>query len=197
MATEIFIEPELENLQDEKTAAEWFELCSQLGLGDQLALADKSEVKKAPPYMFIDKKTERIIKTLCPEVVDYSKYRVSTIPLDVLKEIQKAKEHGWYQCIEIAFDNQSPDPFVVGVCHDERKWSAARHLIARWGAELLPFEQLEAKAIQRLRDEATEKLALLKNEIDFGLTNVDAFVRQMLAGKTAPSLNFSISSFGW
>jgi len=64
--TEIFIEPELENLQDETIAAEWFEVASQLGLDNQLKLSSNSETKKAPPYMFIDPKTNRIIEVLCP-----------------------------------------------------------------------------------------------------------------------------------
>ena len=91
MAVEIFIEPELQELEQAEVAQEWFEIASQLGLEEQLKHADRSEEKKAPPYMHIDPKTAKIIKTLCPMQTDYKKYRASTIPLDVLKEIQKAK----------------------------------------------------------------------------------------------------------
>jgi hypothetical protein len=197
MATEIFIEPELENLQDETTAAEWFELCSQLGLDNQLSLADKSTDKKAPPYMFLDEKTKRIIKTLCPVVVKYEEYKSSTIPLDVLKEIKKAKENGWYMRIDIAYDDQSPDPFVIGACHADHIWNAPRHLIARWGAELLPFEQLEAKAIARLRDSASEALNTMKHDVEFGIQNIDSFIRRSLAGNQLPIINFRVDSLSW
>jgi hypothetical protein len=190
MATEIFIEPELENLQDENNAAEWFEICSELGLDNQIALADKSETKQAPPYAFCDPKTLKIIQILCPRVVKYKEYKASTIPTDVLKEIQKAEKHGWYMKIEIAYDDQSPDPFVIGVLPNEYEWRADRHLIARWGNELLPFEQLESKAVARVRDQVVEKLTMEKNAIEFALSNPDAHIRKGLAENNRSSLPF-------
>ena len=45
MATEIFIEPELMELEQPEAAQEWFEICSELGLKHQLSHADKSEEK--------------------------------------------------------------------------------------------------------------------------------------------------------
>jgi hypothetical protein len=146
MAHEIFIEPELEMLSEEINAAEWFEICSALGLENQIALADKSETKKAPPYMFCDPKTLNIIQTICPRVEEYKKYRASTIPTDVLKEIQKCVEHQWYENIEIHYDNQSPDPFVIGRIKVST-WETTRHLIARWGAELLPLKNWKEKPL--------------------------------------------------
>lgn len=88
--------------------------------------------------MFIDPKTSKIIRTLCPRLVDFREYKESTIPLDVLQEIQKCEKNGWYSKIQIAFDDKSPDPFVIGILPSEHSWNASRHLIARWGAELLP-----------------------------------------------------------
>lgn len=197
MATEIFIEPELENLENGDTAAEWFELCSRLGLQGQLSTADKSEDKKAPPYMFIDPKTERIITTLCPRGVDYKKYTASTIPLDILQEIAKCEKNGWYDQIKIHYDDKSPDPFVIGFKKEPQStWLANKHLIARWGAELLPFEQLEVKAINRLREDAKEALADIRAKIDFASNNVDAFIRGVLNGKQNPQLNFNADTLG-
>jgi len=192
--TEVFIEPELENLENADAAAEWFEVCTQLGLSEQIKHADRSEEKKAPPYMFIDPKTEKIIVTICPRVVNYKKYSASTIPLDVLQEIAKCEKNGWYQEIKIAYDDKSPDPFVIGITHGQYSWDCAKHLIARWGAELLPFERLEAKAIGRLEDVATVQLAEMKHRIDAAVSNPMVFVKQMLAGKEAPRLDFSIGS---
>jgi hypothetical protein len=93
MATEIFIEPELMELEQNEVAQEWFDICSELGLDKQLAHADKSEDKKAPPYMYVDPKTSRVIKTLCPVQVKYTDYKTSTIPLDLLKEIHTAEKN--------------------------------------------------------------------------------------------------------
>lgn len=181
MATEIFIEPELENLQEETNASEWFEICTELGLQGQIALADKSETKQAPPYTFCDPKTRRIIGILCPSTVSYKKYKASTIPTDVLLEIKKAETNGWYSEIEILYDDKSPDPFVIGTLKSESQWRADQHIIARWGAELIPFEQLEAKAMARIRDAAVERLTEIKHAIDFAMNNTEAYLRKLLA----------------
>src|SRR6185312_16749882 len=139
MATQIFIEPELENLEIAENAAEWFELASELGLDRQVSLADKSAEKKAPTYMMLDPKTYRVMQVLCPNEVEYDKYGASTIPTDVLIEIKKCIDNGWYRRIVIMSDDKTPDPFVVGENTSANGWSRDRHLIARWGAELMPF----------------------------------------------------------
>lgn len=194
MATEIFIEPELMELEQNEVAQEWFDICSELGLDKQLAHADKSEDKKAPPYMYVDPKTSRIIKTLCPVQVKYTDYKTSTIPLDVLKEIHKAEKNGWYSKICICYDDKSPDPFVVGFTKSESDWNADIHLIARWGAELLPFEVLEQKAVARMKQNAIDALKELQFRVKTALEDVDAFTNSMLTGKEAPKLDFSVDS---
>lgn len=194
MATEIFIEPELMELEQNEVAQEWFDICSELGLDKQLAHADKSEDKKAPPYMYVDPKTSRVIKTLCPVQVKYTDYKTSTIPLDVLKEIHKAEKNGWYSKICICYDDKSPDPFVVGFTKSESDWNADIHLIARWGAELLPFEVLEQKAVARMKQNAIDALKELQFRIKTALEDVDAFTNNMLTGKEAPKLDFSVDS---
>ena len=194
MATEIFIEPELMELEQNEIAQEWFDICSELGLDKQLAHADKSEDKKAPPYMYVDPKTSRVIKTLCPVQVKYTDYKTSTIPLDVLKEIHKAEKNGWYSKICICYDDKSPDPFVVGFTKSESDWNADIHLIARWGAELLPFEVLEQKAVARMKQNVIDALKELQFRVKTALEDVDAFTNSMLTGKEAPKLDFSVDS---
>ena len=194
MATEIFIELELMELEQNEIAQEWFDICSELGLDKQLAHADKSEDKKAPPYMYVDPKTSRVIKTLCPVQVKYTDYKTSTIPLDVLKEIHKAEKNGWYSKICICYDDKSPDPFVVGFTKSESDWNADIHLIARWGAELLPFEVLEQKAVARMKQNAIDALKELQFRVKTALEDVDAFTNSMLTGKEAPKLDFSVDS---
>lgn len=191
--TEIFIEPELQELENAETATEWFNICSELGLQNQLQHADKSEEKKAPPYMYVDPKTQRIMKILCPCEVTYDKYSASTIPLDVLKEIQKCVNNKWYSAIKILYDDKSPDPFVIGLTHSESNWNRHIHLIARWGAELLPFELLESKAIERVKSDAFDALGEMKSKANAGLENIELFITGLLNGKDKPSFNFNVS----
>lgn len=193
--TEIFIEPELAELENAEVSNEWFELVTELGMNKQIRHADKSEEKKAPPYMFVDPKTARVIRTLCPRIVEYKEYDESTIPLDVVKEIAKCVKNKWYDKILIAFDDKTPDPFVIGeTSHPQYTWQKNHHLIARWGAEMLPFEQLERKAILRLVDAAQGELIELKAKIDNAIANPELFAKSMLSGKEVPAMRFTIGT---
>lgn len=196
MAFEIFIEPELETLQEVDNSAEWAEICAALDLKGQNKLSERSELKVGPPYAYIDERTERIIRTLCPDKSPVADYNASTIPLDVLKEIKRCKDNGWYDDIHIFFDNASPDPFVVGTIK-MNEWQKCYHMIARWGAELLPFEILERKAIERLRNDAAQAIHELQIKVNYAKDNLDAFLSQALSGKSLPSLDFRVQSLNW
>ena len=67
-------------------------------------------------------------------------------------------------------------------------------MIARWGAELLPFEQLEIKAVQRLLPNAKKALSELKHKIEYGIENPEDFIGMILSGEDVPSLDFSIGN---
>jgi len=151
MATQIFVEPELETLHE--NAEEWQALCTELGLDKQLSKSGTVE-RVGNPYMKIDPRSERVYEMLCPVKVDYSNYVASTLPIDVLQEIKRCKENNWFKKIQVWFDDKSPDPFLIGYewADSESEWQARKFLIARWGDELLPFEQLMAKAINRFKD---------------------------------------------
>jgi hypothetical protein len=193
MATEIFIEPELAELEQPEIAQQWFEIASELGLTNQLIHADRSEEKKAPPYMHVDAKTGRIIMTLCPVQVEYANYKASTIPLDILKEIAKCEKNRWYSKICICYDDKSPDPFVLGFTHNESKWQRDIHLIARWGAELMPFEMLEQKATERLRSTALRALKELEFKAKSAIEDVDNYIQTQLSGLPNIKLDFSLN----
>lgn len=193
MATEIFIEPELAELEQPEIAQQWFDIASELGLTNQLIHADRSEEKKAPPYMHVDAKTGRIIMTLCPIQVSYQLYKASTIPLDVLKEIAKCEKNGWYSKICICYDDKSPDPFVLGFTHNESKWQRDIHLIARWGAELMPFEMLEQKATERLRSTALRALKELEFKAKSAIEDVDNYIQTQLSGLPNIKMDFSLN----
>lgn len=192
--TEIFIEPELQELQNEQVAQEWFNLVSELNLEGQIKLADKSDTKKAPPYMYVDQRTARMIRALCPVQVNYTRYKQSTIPLDVLQEIKKCEDNKWYISIQILYDDKSPDPFVVGLLDADFKSDRPIHLIARWGNELLPFEILEQKAIERLKLQAKASLMDMKSKIENSLQDLDLFVQNALNNDVDMRLDFNVRS---
>jgi hypothetical protein len=57
---------------------------------------------------------------------------------------------------------------------------------------LLPFEQLEQKAIARVKDSATKALKKLKYELELALEDVDMFSKSLLEASQAPKLDFGI-----
>jgi len=195
MKTEIFIEPELAELESAEVSAEWSAICQELGLDGQVKLSEKSPELKPPPYRAIDQRTERIIRTLCPEKMPVASYSASAIPLDIVQEIKKCVDNEWYHSLYIFFDNKSPDPFLVGRLTAE--WNSPWHLIARWGDELLPFEELELKAVNRLMNEAKEALADMKSKMEYYIQNPTGFVQRILSGMEKPEISFIVRTLNW
>jgi len=176
MAVEIYLEPELEEMVGSvEVTEEWKQLAEELGMEGQLKLiAPKSgeESDKNPsPYIHMNAKAERVFAILCPEVVDYKKYDKSTVPRQVLREIALAEKEQFFDKICIWYDDASPDPLVVGYIK-MGNYEYVKHMIARFGDELLPFEELERKSINRLKKRMTDKLKSSLSAID---STVDEF----------------------
>ena len=176
MAVEIYLEPELEEMVGSvEVTEEWKQLAEELGMEGQLKLitpkSEGEENKNPSPYIHMNAKAERVFAILCPEVVDYKKYDKSTIPRQVLREIALAEKEQFFDKICIWYDDASPDPLVVGYIK-MGNYEYVKHMIARFGDELLPFEELERKSINRLKKRMTDKLKSSLSAID---STVDEF----------------------
>jgi hypothetical protein len=176
MAVEIYLEPELEEMVGSvEVTEEWRQLAEELGMEGQLRLitpkSEGEEDKNPSPYIHMNAKAERVFAILCPEVVDYKKYDKSTIPRQVLREIALAEKEQFFDKICIWYDDASPDPLVVGYIK-MGNYEYVKHMIARFGDELLPFEELERKSINRLKKRMTDKLKSSLSAID---STVDEF----------------------
>jgi hypothetical protein len=176
MAVEIYLEPELEEMVGSvEVTEEWKQLAEELGMEGQLKLitpkSGEESDKNPSPYIHMNAKAERVFAILCPEVVDYKKYDKSTIPRDVLREIAMAERLKFFDKICIWYDDASPDPLVVGYIK-VGNYEYVKHMIARFGDELLPFEELERKSINRLKKRMTDKLKSSLSAID---STVDEF----------------------
>jgi hypothetical protein len=176
MAVEVYLEPELEEMVGSvEVTEEWKQLAEELGMEGQLKLitpkSGEESDKNPSPYIHMNAKAERVFAILCPEVVDYKKYDKSTIPRDVLREIAMAERLKFFDKICIWYDDASPDPLVVGYIK-MGSYEYVKHMIARFGDELLPFEELERKSINRLKKRMTDKLKSSLSAID---STVDEF----------------------
>jgi hypothetical protein len=198
MAVEIYLEPELaEMVGNLEVTEEWKHLAESLGMEGQLNLIKpKSEGEKdknPSPYIHMNKKAERMFAILCPEVVAYKKYDKSTIPREVLKEIALAEKEQYFDKICIWYDDASPDPLVVGYIKTS-SYECVKHMIARFGDELLPFEELEIKATNRLMKYATEKL---QNQLESVRSTVHDFFHPKSGYSGGDTINIEIANVSY
>src|SRR5205085_1051097 len=185
MATEIYLQPELEEIvTDLDKKNEWEEKIMSLGLEGQLKLTNNSEKNSASPYTHMNQHMINVFEILCPTKVAVQAYDKTQIPIDVLSHIALCKQEGYFQKLEVWYDNMHPDPIVVG--YVTTSWSSPIiHLIARWGDEIIPFEQLVEKAVRRFtkvyKDYASDVIAAAET----AAKNAESAVRQFVSGKKA------------
>lgn len=193
MATEIYLQPELEELViDPNKRTEWMEKIVALGLEGQQKLTKNSDKGSATPYTFMNEQMKLVFQTLCPTRAEVNKYDKSAIPLDVLSHVALCKQEGYFSKLEIWYDNKSPDPVLVG--HLTDKYNSAMHLIARWGDEVIPYEQLLEKAVHRYTNAFILSAQECKQQCENAIANGTTIVRQLFGGaKTAWSINPSFS----
>lgn len=194
MATEIFLQPELEELVLEpEKKAEWESKITELGLEGQVELTKNSDKQAASPYTFMNQQMLLVFSTICPSKAPVSKFNKSVIPIEILSHIALCKQEGYFKKLEIWYDEKNPDPILVGYVTDSYS-SSIVHLVARWGDEIIPYEQLVEKAIKRYAEAFTLAVKNTKQECEVALVNAGTFVRQLFAGQKSewtikPSFN--------
>lgn len=112
---EIFVVPETKELiYDDDKLAEWNQLNAELGI----EVSNIQQVDKSPiPFMPMNSSMIATFETLCPSKVDYKNFKVSPIPLEVLKAIKMSVDECYFGSIEIWFDEKTKDPVCIGsVC---------------------------------------------------------------------------------
>lgn len=153
---EIYKEPELEEMiNNELISSEWKKQIEELGLLGQQKLVNKPDDSNPSIYMYMNESIERVFSVLCPMKENYKVYSKSTIPLEVLKEIALCVHENYFHKIEVWHDDTDPDPIVVGYTTSE--YNSPKHLIARWGDEIIPLNELKIKAENRLIKSARQQ----------------------------------------
>lgn len=111
---ETFLEEEvLELVHDNDKLDQWNELVFKLGLEGQRSLVkqDKSPI----PFMHIKSSLMNVFNTLCPEKRAVEDFDVTPIPVEILDLIALSKKEGYFQKIQILYDDRSPDPICIGL----------------------------------------------------------------------------------
>lgn len=144
--------------------AEAVSLIEQLGLEGQQAITNKETLTREP-YREMTKLEHFVWSSVCPEKTEVTRYRLSPMPLRILQVIAYARSLGIYEVLQVWHPRVvKNDPLIVGVPKGET-YSLKRHLIARWGESLAPFEELREHAKEVFQRQFVAELAKLKREI--------------------------------
>lgn len=180
--TETFLVEEVKELTyDNEQLEEWKNKCNELGLENQLALADPD--KSPIPFECMNTVQQRVYQTICPTSERYKDYGRTAIPLEVLSLIALAEKENYFDLIQIWYDDKAPDPIAVGIVGSE--WSGRKYMLARWGHELKPFAALKEEAIARFKESTGIALRRAIATQTEKLTNLDNNVKAYFDGQIA------------
>lgn len=180
---ELFLQPELEEIViDADKKSEWEQKVKDLGLTGQLELTANSPKDSASPYTFMNQQMKIVFETICPTKMLVEKYNKTAIPIEVLSHIALCKQEGYFKKMEVWYDDKNPDPVVVGYVTDSYS-SSILHIIARWGDEVVPYEQLVEKAIKRYTEAYKLAVQETRNKCEEYLKTADLKVKQYFAGQ--------------
>jgi hypothetical protein len=181
---------------------EWHRMIGEMGLEGQqkTAVPDKSPIA----YPFMTPSMVATFETLCPREVELKDYSAGPIPLKALELIKLAVQEKHFDRIMIRYDDKSPDPVAIGekgyhysydtsytkhTPEEAAQRRAAgksvyftpeqRYLIARWGAENKPLEELAMDAKKRwLREKKAEKTKQIKElQNELAVAEEDATIK--------------------
>jgi hypothetical protein len=166
-----------------EAAGEWTAMVNDLGLEGQkklLTKAQEGEMASPIPYLWMNSRLRKVFKTLCPTNQNIDEYDKMPIPILILGHVKQCQMKGWFKAIEVWYDDEKPDPVVVGIANKKQEEETA-YLIGRWGAEDKSLEALSFEAAERrkahLIHEANEKLS----EVQKVLENPDKEVENYFA----------------
>jgi len=184
---ELYFDKELSDITFEVDSIdEWKNICSEIGLENQLSL---TKGKDSPiPFPYINESMRRVYTLLCPSIVDFKEYNKTPIPLEVLRQISFCIKENYFNEIQIWHDDKSPDPLVVGYTYqyynnakDENgkyinyntkeecladpinnntayKTNENKYLIAKWGDVKRSFNELKEIAKERFVEKHAAKM---------------------------------------
>lgn len=107
------IEETLELIYDGEQLEKWNKMVDELGLTGQTQIVKKD--KSPIPFMHLKTNMKSVFETLCPRKVDVKDYNVTPIPVEILSLISLSVNEGYFDKLQIWYDEKSPDPVCVGL----------------------------------------------------------------------------------
>lgn len=145
------IEETQELIYDNEKLDKWNQYVTELGLSGQKELV--KEGKSPVPFLHMKDSLVSVFEVLCPRKVGIEKYNRTPIPVEILDLVALSNKEGYFEKIEVWYDEETPDPCVIGFMpgenHDKSEWYAhywERYLIGRWADVKQSLEELTTKA---------------------------------------------------
>ncbi len=106
------IEETAELIYDNEKLDQWNAHVESLGLvgQKQIVKAEKSPI----PFMHLKSSMVAVFQTLCPRKVAIEAYNITPIPVEILDLVALSKREGYFDEIQIWYDDKTPDPVCVG-----------------------------------------------------------------------------------
>lgn len=188
MEVKIYREPENESIIiDEESLREYHELTQKLGL--------KNEVKEKVPnvYIALNDGMIKLLEAICPNTDKAEDYNKSTIPVEVLRVLNFAKENEMFEGFEVWHAQNDPDPLLVGwkYLSDEDRangysWRRKKYLIARWGDCAMELDELLKKGFEVLKTSLIDSTKEVQSYCQSVLNDPDGYVRKHLKSNLNP-----------
>lgn len=100
-------------IYDNEQLDNWNKKVEELGLVGQTKIVKKD--KSPIPFMHLKENMKNVISTLCPKKVEVKDYDVTPIPIEVLDLVSLSFKEGYFDKIQIWYDDKNPDPCCIGL----------------------------------------------------------------------------------
>lgn len=159
------IEETQELIYDNEKLDQWNKLVGELGLTGQTKIV---KPEKSPiPFLWMNAALIATFTELCPRKVLVAAYDKTPIPVEALSLVALSVKEGYFEKIEVWYNDKNPDPAIVGIikgANYDPKYSTWEggfeyYLLARWSDVKASLEELTERA---------KKLFILrrKNELE-------------------------------
>lgn len=177
MKVEIFEDYEVQSIAED--LERFKELAEKLNLDGQKTVVEDGT--KLIPFKEVSPRELRAIRAYLGSFNSIEKFDYSPIPVRVLEVLSEWK-HVFDQVIVFYSDNsEKVDPIAVGKI--ERDGKLKYYLIARWGEELIPYDELIQKGIETIKRNLKTTFTKAKVDAEKILENIDFYVEEALKGR--------------
>lgn len=177
MKTEVelyIIEETQELIYDNEKLDQWNSMVAELGLTGQAQVvkADKSPI----PFLWMNDALKKTFEELCPSKVKIEEYSKTPIPVEALSMVSLSKKEGYFDKIEVWYNEKNPDPAIIGYKYTKpgsdwtKDFYADRYLLARWSDVKATLAELTGRAknlfVLRRTNELKDEIVRRQRELE-------------------------------